>query len=198
MKKILLCSIICFGLIACSQDEILPDQVLNNGQENPSLLKKGNPNSQSAYVDYNVNVTVSADGTLWTDTFTKSRANSKNLSHFIIDLQNCGAESATFANVIYSTTNNAPANLTPTDGWGTGCETQETTANFIKINTSAANSWVIEIKFDRGYAGVSSTSWIKAGTSCNTGAVLAPACPIEEYCSFSQGFFFANGARNKV
>lgn len=197
MKNIFLVTLISVGLISCSNEEL--------GLNGPSAdltanaqysLKKGNPNSTSSYSDYNVNVGVSADGTLWTYTITRSKPNSKNLSHFIIDLGNCGDESASFANIIYATVNGEPANLVPTEGSGTGCDPQATTTNFVKVNTGAASSWVIVIKFERGYDSAEADTWIKAGTSCNSAKSTAPGCPKEEYCSFSQGYFFANGALN--
>ena len=160
-----------------------------NGLEKPG---KGG-NSGSAYTDYNVVVTQNADGSEWTYTITKSKANSKNLSHFIVNLGNCGEESATYSDVIWATVNGNPANMAPTEGSGTTCNPQASTTNFIKFNVDSGTSWVIVIKFDRGYYVAQSTSWIKAGTSCNTGTVDAPGCPREEYCSFSQGFYFAGG-----
>jgi hypothetical protein len=156
---------------------------------------KGNSNSTSNFSDYNIAVSVSADGKTWTYTITKAKANAKNLSHLIIDLNNCGAESASFANIVSATVNGAAADLSPTEGSGTGCSPQTTTNNFIKINFSAASSWVLVITFDRGYYIFDTAAgWVKAGTSCNTGTLKAPGCPREDYCSFSQGFFFANGS----
>ncbi|TVZ59908.1 hypothetical protein NA63_2451 [Flavobacteriaceae bacterium MAR_2010_105] len=195
MKNIFLVTLISLGLISCSNEELgLNDHSAEISANAQYSLKKGNPNSNSSYTDYNVHVGVSADGTLWTYNITRSKPNAKNLSHFIIDLGNCGDESASFANIIYATVNGAPANLVPTEGSGTGCDPQATTTNFVKVNTEAATSWVIVIKFDRGYASAEADSWIKAGTSCNSAKSTAPGCPIEDYCSFSQGFFFANGA----
>ena len=160
--------------------------------------RKPNNNSTSSFGDYNIVTTVSADGETWTYTITKAKPNAKNLSHLIIDLNNCltdQTQSATFANIVWATVNGAPANLVPTEGSGTGCDPQSTTTNFIKINFSSASSWVLVIKFDRGYYVVdNATGWLKAGTSCNTGTIKAPGCPITNYCSFSQGFYFAPGS----
>lgn len=190
MRKILFLTLLTFGL-GCSNEEV-------GGEDNLSsaALQKGNANSSSSYSDYNVNVSVSPDGSLWTYTITKSKPKSKDLSHFIIDLNNCGDESASFADIVYATFNGSTADLTPSEGQGTGCNPQATTTNFVKINTSGSGPYVIVIQFDRGYEVVTADSWIKAGTSCNSAPSLAPGCPRTPYCSFSQGFFFANGSLN--
>lgn len=194
MGKILLLTVLIVGLISCSKEDLGDNSLSNQGVNTDA--SKGNGNSTSSYSDYNVNVAVSADGTLWTYTITKSKPKSKDLSHFIIDLNNCGEESASFADIIYATVNGVTADLTPSEGSGTGCNPQATTLNFIKINVDGSGPWVLVIKYDRGYDVVEADSWIKAGNSCNKGKSLAPGCPVEEYCSFSQGFFFANGALN--
>ncbi|SDB39732.1 hypothetical protein SAMN03097699_1103 [Flavobacteriaceae bacterium MAR_2010_188] len=194
MKKILILTLLSIGLISCSNDDLRADgSDIDAVSTSASALKSANPNSVSSYADYNVAVATTSGGSVWTYTITKSKNNSKNLSHFIINLQNCGDESATFGDIISATTNGEPADLKPTEGQGTDCNPQAITENFVKINTSGSGPWVIVITFDRAYSSVSSTSWIKAGTSCNTGAVASPGCPIEEYCALSQGYFFANG-----
>jgi hypothetical protein len=188
MKKIILLFVMAFTAFSCSNE--------TENQSTESNAKAGASTSNAS--DYNIAVAVSADGSQWTYTITRARANAKNLSHFIIDLNNCGDDSATFANIVWATVNGSPANLSPSEGAGTGCNPQATTNNFVKFdNLQAATSWVLVLKFDRGYETfATATAWIKAGTSCNQVTVLAPGCPKEEYCSFSQGFFFANGAVN--
>lgn len=158
---------------------------------------KGSPKSNSSFSDYSIGVNVSSDGTTWTYTITRAKPSAKDLSHLIIDLNNCGEQSATFANIISATVNGAPANLTPTEGSGTGCNPQASTTNFVKVNFSNATSWVLVITFERGYSIYETADgWVKAGTSCNLGKIKAPGCPLTAYCSFSQGYFFANGALN--
>ncbi|MFM8348485.1 MAG: hypothetical protein ACKOAR_10640, partial [Bacteroidota bacterium] len=159
--------------------------------------------STSKWGDYNVISEGSDDGTVWTYTITRATAKAKNLSHFIIDLQTCGDQSATFANIVSATLNGAPADLRPTEGWGTGCDPQASTFNFVKIQGSAATSWVIVITFDRGYAPAQTTGWLKAGTTCSINTLTdgianinGPGCPLGDPCSYSQGFFFANGQAN--
>ena len=196
MKKILFFALITFGLISCSNEDLGSDNSILEEGGLKSYAQKGNSNSTSAFTDYNIDVAVSTDGSERTYTITKSKTTSKNLSHFIVDLGNCGEQSATFADIISATVNGEVADLKPTEGSGTGCNPQETTTNFVKVNFAAASIVTLVIKFDRGYEIVDATSWLKAGTSCNTGLTKAPGCPKEDYCSYSQGYFFANGALN--
>lgn len=195
MKKvILLVAIVVFSTFGCS-DELV---TVNPDASMSSASSAKSPASTSQWGDYNISVTVSPDGTVWTYTITRVKANAKDLSHFIIDLNNCGDQSATFGDIIWATVNGSPANLTPTEGSGTTCDPQSITTNFVKFDDlQAATSWVLVLKFDKGYSIDETTiAWIKAGTSCNQGTISGPGCPNEAYCSFSQGFFFANGAVN--
>ncbi|MFN3754230.1 hypothetical protein [Flavobacterium sp.] len=184
MKKIIVLFVMAIASLSCSN-------------ENQSVESKAGASTSNAG-DYNIAVSVSPDGSQWTYTITRAIAKAKNLSHFIIDLNNCGDNSATFANIVWATVNGSPADLSPSEGAGTGCNPQASTNNFVKFdNLQAANSWVLVLKFDRGYETfATATGWIKAGSSCSQVTMVAPGCPIEEYCSFSQGFFFANGNVN--
>lgn len=187
MKKIIFLFVMTAFTLSCSNE---------NAEQNETA--KGSANSTSNWGDYNIAVTVSPDGSQWTYNITRANTKAKALSHFIIDLNNCGEESATFANIVWATVNGNPANLSQTEGSGTNCNPQGTTTNFVKFDAlPSSNSWVLILKFDRGYETFSTAAgWIKAGTSCSQGVIIAPGCPIEEYCSFSQGFFFANGSVN--
>lgn len=198
MKKNLLLTLLFVGLVSCSNEPLEDGSVSSDLIVNSKVsLGKGNPNSGSLYSDYNVNVGVSADGETWTYTITRAKTNAKNLSHFIIDLANCGDVSATFANIVSATVNGDAANLVPTEGSGTDCNPQATTFNFVKVNLDAADSWLIVLKFDVGYElFTDADSWIKAGNACNTGKTTAPGCRRSAYCSYSQGFFFSNGSLN--
>jgi hypothetical protein len=189
MKKFLFLFVMVITAMSCSNETENQDQ---------GLTAKGSTNSTSNWGDYKIVTTVSLDGTLWTYTITRTNTKAKALSHFIIDLKNCGEESATFANIVWATVNGSPAVLSQTEGSGTNCNPQGTTNNFVKFdNIQSATSWVLVLKFDRGYETFTTAAgWIKAGTSCSQGVITAPGCPIEDYCSFSQGFFFANGVAN--
>ncbi|TDU43302.1 hypothetical protein BXY82_0712 [Gelidibacter sediminis] len=192
MKKILLLALFSFCLTSCSNDE-----ATSNDPTALNVLQKGTSNSGSTSTDYLVSVSQNSDGSLWTYIISKNpETKAKDLGHYIINLNNCGNESATFANIVYANVNGYPADLTANEGQGTDCDPQAITNNFIKINVEGSGPWVIDIKFERGYEAVISTSWIKAGNSCSLGSVLAPGCPKVPYCSYSQGFFFANGALN--
>lgn len=197
MRKII--SILFVALLAssCNNEQVTTDsQAITTN--NPALTAKAAA-STSNWGDYNITVSVSTDGSVWTYNITRAKANAKNLSHFIIDLKNCGDNSATFGDILWATINGNPADLSPTEGSGTTCNPQATTDNFVKFANvpSSTTGWILVLKFDRGYETFATgTAWLKAGTSCNQGLVPAPGCPKEERCSFSQGYFFANGADN--
>lgn len=199
MKKILL-FIFAFGLFSCTNETTTTSEVStsSNITSKSTVGTKGSVASTSNFSDYGISVSVSPDGSLWTYTITKSKVNAKTLSHFIISLDNCGENSATFSDVISTTINGVSTDISTIEGSGTGCNPQETTTNFIKFPSfSAADSWTIVIQFDRGYETfATSAAWIKAGSTCNQGTVPAPGCPKENRCSFSQGYFFSNGASN--
>lgn len=182
-------------LYSCTKESSITNNEATTG--NAAVSTKGSPKSGSSFGDYSIALSVSSDGKVWTYTITRAKSSAKNLSHLIFDLNNCGDKSATFANIVSATLNGQPANLSPTEGSGTGCDPQSTTTNFVKINFTAASSWVLVLTFDRGYETfATANAWVKAGTSCNIGVLPAPGCPKEDYCSFSQGFFFAAGSYN--
>jgi hypothetical protein len=205
MKKIILLFVVTLFVFSCSSEPVS----LNTEAKTTSSLsaarisataKPASTASTSNWGDYTISVTVSTDGSEWTYLITKAKSSAKTLSHFIIDLDNCSNkdESATFGDILWATVNGVPTNLSPTEGIGTTCNPQDVTNNFVKFPAfSAASSWTLVLKFDRGYETfTTAAAWIKAGTSCNQGVVLAPGCPKEDYCSFSQGYFFGNGANN--
>lgn len=201
MKKIILLFIFVFSAFSCSNETSSENTNETNSTINTaksSSTSKASLASTSSFSDYSISLIVSPDGSLWTYTITKTKTNAKTLSHFIISLDNCGENSATFSDVISTTVNGISTDISTSEGSGTGCNPQETTTNFIKFPSfSAANSWTIVIQFDRGYETFASgIAWIKAGSSCNQGTIPAPGCPKEDRCSYSQGYFFSNGADN--
>jgi hypothetical protein len=189
--------VLIFGLIlfwaSCTDDsENL------NGANSAADKAKANINSTSSYSDYNITVEVSSDGSEWTYTIAKkllaSGKWSKDISHLIINLQNCGEESATFSDILWATINGQPADFGTSEGSGTGCNPQEVTTNFVKFDGfPSTTTWTIVIKFDRGYEKVETNAWIKAGSSCNMGAIFGPGCPITDQCAYGQGRFFGEG-----
>lgn len=200
MKKIIL-SFLALAIISCTNETTSTTSDVSTSNSITAKAaggSKASVSSTSNFTDYNISVSVSADGSQWTYTVTKAKTNAKTLSHFIISLDNCGENSATFSDVISTSINGIPTDISTTEGSGTGCNPQETTTNFIKFPSfSAADSWTIVIQFDRGYETFeTSAAWIKAGSTCNQGTVPAPGCPKEDRCTYSQGYFFANGATN--
>jgi len=203
MKKITLLFAVALFVFSCSTEPLaLNSEAAIDSQYSTAKVsatsKSASTASTSNWGDYNITVSVSADGSEWTYLITKAKANAKTLSHFIIDLNNCGEESATFGDILWATVNGVPTNLSPTEGIGTTCNPQDVTNNFVKFpEFAAASSWKLVLKFDRGYEIFTTAAvWVKAGTSCNQGVVSAPGCPKETYCTFSQGYFFSNGANN--
>lgn len=198
MKKFIFTLGLGLFLLGCSSEQDSLDDASLSTPNTSSLSAKAAA-SASNWGDYNIVVSLSTDGSEWTYTITRAKANAKNLSHFIVDLQNCGDDSATFGGIVWATINGNPASLTPSEGSGTGCNPQASTLNFVKFDNLPASStgWVLMLKFDRGYETFSSAAaWVKAGTSCNQGLIAAPGCPKRVRCSYSQGYFFANGAVN--
>jgi hypothetical protein len=193
MKKIIFLFVVALFTISCSNEPL----TLNT--DSASTNKYVSTAGTSTWGDYNIAVSVSTDGSQWTYTITRAKARAKNLSHFIIDLNNCGAKSAAFGDIIWATLNGNPADLSPTEGSGTSCNPQTSTNNFVKFDNIPASTtgWILVLKFSRGYETFATgAAWLKAGTSCNLGTIPAPGCPKEDRCSFSQGYFFANGATN--
>jgi hypothetical protein len=133
-------------------------------------------NSDSHPGDYNISVTY--ENGIFTYTITKNPG-AKGLSHFILNLQNCAENSATFANVLEPTVNGQPAEISNSEG-NTGCDVSAITTNFVKFdNLPDADVYIITFKLTYQTHGVvPSTAWLKAGTSCFPYAIDAPCCPL--------------------
>ncbi|HEY0091506.1 MAG TPA: hypothetical protein VGB43_03375 [Flavobacterium sp.] len=174
MKKVILFSIFFLFLFGCSEQETNPVAE----PENSPMLRGGN--SASSGCDYLVTATVNSSGSEWTYFITRTKPSAKDLSHFTIDLNNCGSESASFSNILSATVNGSPANLTASEGSGTGCNPLEVTNNFVKFdNLQSASSWVLVINYNRGYSVGNVAGWIKAGNSCNQVVIPGPTCPTD-------------------
>lgn len=204
MKKISLLLAVALFAFSCSSEPLSLDAESQSVDNSALSAKAGSTTkapsiaSTSNFTDYTISVSVSPDGSEWTYTINKAKSTAKTLSHFIIDLNNCGDQSATFGDILWATVNGVPTDLSPSEGKGTTCNPQDITNNFVKFPAfSTASSWTLVLKFDRGYETfATAAAWVKAGTSCNQGVIPGPGCPKEDYCSFSQGFFFANGSEN--
>lgn len=165
----------------CSDDSIRPDAAQqtvgkSNKPETSGLRGGGNGNSESSAGDYTISLTVS--GLTWTYVITKNPG-AKNLSHLILNLNNCGSRSATINNIVWATVNGVPATLENSEG-NTGCAVYTVTSNFIKFDDLPdTSSYTIVFRTNRRFGNfVGSTAWLKAGASCFAYPVLAPCCPL--------------------
>jgi hypothetical protein len=177
-------------MFACSEEYITPKNSTTSLKDGST---KGSSNSTSLASDYSISLSV--DGKTWTYTITRNPG-AKALSHFIVDLNNCGDESASLADVLSASVNGVAVTLKDTEGSGTGCVI--TSNNFIKFdNLDNSPVYVLSFTLDRAYSRLETAAgWVKAGTSCSQIVVTAPGCPIGEACSMSQGYYFGNGAIN--
>lgn len=166
-----------FAWVACSVENVNPAAPGKNGK-----LKKveeenvnANSNSQSNPGDYTI--TVTRNGKLWTYLICKNPG-AKDLSHFILNLQNCGTRSVTAADIAWATVNGEPATLETSEG-NTGCNVSEVTTNFVKFDDlPEADTYKIVFELDQQFGNfVNTTAWLKAGTSCHPYIVNAPCCP---------------------
>jgi hypothetical protein len=164
--------VICFAVIisACSEDA-----VLSSASDGSASGGGGKANSGSNYGDYNIAVT--KDGTVWTYVITKN-AGAKGLSHFILDLQNCpGRQTLDISDIVSATVNGQPATLESTEG-NTGCDVASVTSNFVKFdNLPDADTYTIVFELNQEYGNfLTTTAWLKAGTSCHAYVVQGPCC----------------------
>ena len=83
------------------------------------------------------------------------------------------------SNFLWATVNGQPATLETSEG-NTGCNVSEVTTNFIKFDDLPdANSYTIKFELNQEFGNfVTSTAWLKAGTSCQLYPVSAPCCPM--------------------
>jgi len=166
------------GWTACSVESVNPvgpSKANKLKVSDQSEANEANPNSQSSAGDYSINV--SKDGAVWTYCITKNPG-AKGLSHFILNLQNCGTRSVTISNILWATVNGQPATLETSEG-NTGCDVSEVTTNFVKFDDLPdANSYTIKFELSQVFGNfVNTTAWLKAGTSCYPYTVNAPCCP---------------------
>jgi hypothetical protein len=142
-------------------------------------LAASRPDPNTDFDTYNVAVQFGqADGhSTWRYTLSKAIPQVKNLGHFIIDLDSCGSQGPTIANIVSATVNGVDwsDHLKASEGRGTGCAV--TSGNIVKFDDlPAANAYVIEFTLDDLYAPMDTTVWLKRGQSCTRAPVLGPAC----------------------
>ena len=117
-----------------------------------------------------------AEGTAWRYTIAKTKPDTKDLGHFIINFGNCGDQSPTIANVISAKVNGVDwrDQLESTEG-RTGCNIDS--VNFVKFdNLPPSDTYVIEFTLNDIYPLMDSSGWLKHGTTCERIAMLAPGC----------------------
>jgi hypothetical protein len=127
---------------------------------------------------YTISLQVSqADGrSTWRYTIDKTTAETKNLGHFILDLDSCGNQGPTIANVVSATVNGVDwsDHLESSEG-RTGCNVAS--PNFVKFDDlPAADTHVVEFTLDDIHPPMDTTAWLKAGRSCRRTPVLGPGC----------------------
>ncbi len=135
--------------------------------------KAANRKSQSKAGDYVINTDVV--GKVWTYTISKIEG-AKDLSHFIIDLNNCeNNQTLSIESIVSATVNGKPAVLSSSEG-NTGCIL--TTDNFVKFDDfEDADVYIIVFELDKVYGNfLSTTGWLKAGTSCHAYVIEGPCC----------------------
>jgi hypothetical protein len=128
--------------------------------------------------DYAIGLEVSnADGrSTWRYTIDKTNADTKDLGHFILDLNTCGGQGPTMANVVSATVDGVDWSdqLAASEG-KTGCEVAS--PNVVKFdNLPAADSHVVEFTLDDVHPPMDTSAWLKRGRSCTRKAVLGPGC----------------------
>jgi hypothetical protein len=162
--------------VGCSDDREVGSSSTGTFLSSSTDNAAPNAKSTSSAGDYNIALTV--NGTIWTYVITKNPG-AKDLSHFVLNFQNCGANSATISNILWATVNGQPATLESTEG-NTGCNVEAVTTNYVKFDDLAsASSYTIVFEVDRLFGNfVGTTAWLKAGTSCFAYSVLAPCCPL--------------------
>ena len=101
----------------------------------------------------------------------------KDLGHFILDLDSCGDQSPTLANIVSATVNGVdwPDQMEASEG-RTGCDVAS--QNFVKFdNLPAADTHVVEFTLDDVYPPMDTTAWLKARTVLLTKAAPRTGLP---------------------
>jgi hypothetical protein len=165
---------------ACSDDTVNPVALGPDAAGKKPLKVQSNSNStsnsnsQSNPGDYNITVTRVLSQ--WTYVITKN-GGAKDLSHVILNLNNCPTnQTLSIGSITSATVNGVNWPLSSSEGNGTGCEL--TTDNFVKFDDlPEADSYTIVFTLDVAYRSVHQTTiWLKAGNSCVPYVVDGPCC----------------------
>jgi hypothetical protein len=180
MKRRVMSFALCLALVvamtACVDESAEISSSAGNAGKSAKLNSNSNSNSSSSEGDYNINVSV--EGKIWTYCITKNPG-AKGLSHFILNFQNCGSRSSNIDDIVWASVNGLPAIISNSEG-NTGCDVYETTSNFVKFDDLPdASSYKIVFELNAVIGNfVTSTAWLKAGSSCIEYQVVAPCCPL--------------------
>jgi hypothetical protein len=181
MIRVVGIAVVMVVLSACTEEAItLNANGQGGGGKNSPLNVNGqsNSNSESSASDYKIEV--SSEGAIWTYVITLCEG-AKGISHFILDMENCPEEgkSVTIENILWAKVNGVDAVLETSEG-NTGCDVASVTSNILKFDDlEDAKVYTIVFELNQEYHNfLTTTAWIKAGTSCHTfPEVLAPCCP---------------------
>ena len=149
------------------------------GDKGSASAMAASPSSAQAPGHYAVDVQVFQvpEGTAWKYTIAKTTSDAKDLGHFIINFGNCGDQShPTIRNVVSAKVNGVDwlNQLESTEG-KTGCNIEST--NFVKFdNLPPADTYVIEFTLNDNYPLMSSSGWLKHGTTCERMVMPGPGC----------------------
>lgn len=164
---------------ACTEEAIVSSEAKGGGGNKPAKeAKSENSNSQTFDNSFDIQVSTT-DGITWTYVITKTGKN--RLSHFILNLSNCDFSNLLSPSLIKeATVNGLPADLSTSEGNGTGCDVESVTSNFIKFdNLADVDVHTIVFVLERPFHNYQfTTAWLKAGNSCFTQEVHGPCCPI--------------------
>lgn len=198
MKAFFSIALIAF-LAGCSDDAQLSTRQKDatgqdiDSESNGGRYGKGKKNkSLSSPGDYTISL--STDGYTWTY-LIKKNSGAKNLSHFVLNFQNCGAKSATVKNILWATVNGKKVHFDHDDDDDDSssrnskndddkkndiCGIAAVTTNFVKFdNLKDADCYTIVFRTNKKFGNfVGTTAWLKAGNSCFAYSVLAPCCPL--------------------
>ncbi len=127
---------------------------------------------------YAIGLQVSQAGgrSTWRYTIDKTTADTKDLGHFILDLDSCGIQGPTMANIVSASVDGVDWSdqMQASEG-RTGCDVAS--PNFVKFdNLPAADTHVVEFTLDDVYPPMDTTAWLKRGRSCTRTPILGPGC----------------------
>src|SRR5260221_12070655 len=112
----------------------------------------------------------------WRYTIDKTTVDTKDLGHFILDLDSCGSQGPTMANIVSASVDGVD--------WSDQMEASEgrtrcdvASPNFVKFdNLPAADTHVVELTLHHAYPPIDTTARLKRGRPCKRTPILGPGC----------------------